>query len=361
MDNLRLTDSDLGTKAEDFIPESLPPAATAPPRAFLLTGATGFLGSHLARALLAVPDVTVHCLVRGKSDDEAARRLLEHLAGHGLWAEEMTCRINVIRGDLASPRFGLRMSEFEAIAYKIDSVVHAGSIMNSFLPYRFLAEANVQGTAQLLKLATIGQLKPFHYVSSVSADPAGPYFRESGYAQSKWRAEQLIALAHRHGVPTAICRLPRISGATGTGYWNDNDTVARLLRAVLVLGQAPDLDFEEDWVPVDIAAGILAELAAAPAAGERRVLAADSPVRFSRILTVARQAGRAIDLVPAQDWLTALHDHKLAEYVLIQPSLTAPAAPRSTGRHGFRVITTAGVTDDLLRQYIAALTDMLAS
>ena len=45
-----------------------PATATATARQVLLTGATGFLGSHLLATLLTRPDVVVHCLVRAADE-----------------------------------------------------------------------------------------------------------------------------------------------------------------------------------------------------------------------------------------------------------------------------------------------------
>ena len=68
------------------------PAAPVSPRDFkevLLTGANGFVGRFLLRALLRQnPSLTVHCLVRGDSSAHARERLRTAMENAEIWEEE---------------------------------------------------------------------------------------------------------------------------------------------------------------------------------------------------------------------------------------------------------------------------------
>lgn len=346
-------------EADKFISARLPPPAKSPPGKFLLSGATGFLGRYVLCALLDFPASVVYCLVRGRSRQAAAERLRERLMQHGLWIEAVAGRIEVIPANLAAAGLGIDDSLFSTLAENVDSIVHVGAMVNSLLPYDLLAKANVQGTGELLRLSASGWRKPFHYISTVSADPVGPFVSDSGYARTKWHGEQLVTSAQERGIPTAIYRVPRISGATSTGYWNERDMMARLVHTTLSLGVAPDLAFEEDWIPVDSAARALALMATRPVRGERRLLAASHPVRFARVLELARQDGRKVAVVPALDWLALVRDRKPEEHALMAPLLEFALRVMARGdvslRHrGFSKVIAGGVTDDILQRYMKA-------
>ena len=65
----------------DVVPR-LPPRVTA--HVAFLTGATGFLGRYVARALLENTDTRIVCLVRGADDAEAQGKLRDALAQAGV-------------------------------------------------------------------------------------------------------------------------------------------------------------------------------------------------------------------------------------------------------------------------------------
>ncbi|HEY1015785.1 MAG TPA: amino acid adenylation domain-containing protein, partial [Herpetosiphonaceae bacterium] len=73
-------------------PDAGPPPGS-PPRAALLTGATGFLGAYLLVELLAQTDAAVHCLVRADSPEAARERIMQNLARYGLAERAEPARI----------------------------------------------------------------------------------------------------------------------------------------------------------------------------------------------------------------------------------------------------------------------------
>lgn len=79
-----------------------------PPRRILLTGATGFLGSHMLLDLLRHSDAHVHCLVRAADEEAAVARLGEALKSYELpWSSEVRRRVTVLPGDIRRPHLGL--------------------------------------------------------------------------------------------------------------------------------------------------------------------------------------------------------------------------------------------------------------
>lgn len=261
--------------APHFQPRS--PAPWALPSEVLLTGATGFVGAFLLKALLERLPGRVHCLVRAAHPDEAMARLERHLRSYLLWDERLRERIVPLAGDLAKPGLGLAPGELEALGERLDAIYHCGAEVNFLYPYRALKAANVLGTEALLGLACVGRPKVFHHVSTLSVFPPRPDgvlseedplerstgFR-TGYAQSKWVAEKLVAQARERGVPVAIYRLGTITGDSVTGAWNTSDFICRSLKSYIQLGVMPELDGTLDLIPADFVAKAMVHLSLRP-------------------------------------------------------------------------------------------------
>lgn len=88
---------------------------------FLLTGATGFLGVYVLRAVLAAqPHARVHVLVRGAADDAAAmQRVRETATRFGVDAIDWQ-RVAAVRGDLQRPQLGIDAAGWAALTTTID-------------------------------------------------------------------------------------------------------------------------------------------------------------------------------------------------------------------------------------------------
>jgi hypothetical protein len=125
----------------------------------LLTGSTGFLGTFLLRGkkflsrdvlicsdlLESSKSVKVHCLVRCKDVSDGMKRIRESMEKHKLWKEEYHDRIQIVVGDLSSPRFSLTENQFNELAAKISVVYHCGALVNHLQPYSYHKAPNVNG------------------------------------------------------------------------------------------------------------------------------------------------------------------------------------------------------------------------
>jgi nucleoside-diphosphate-sugar epimerase len=147
----------------------------------LVTGANGFIGSHLVRALLAV-NIEVRCLVRPTSD-------LSSLAG---------LPVTLVTGELRDP------ASLPAAVAGVDVIYHLGAALMVCDRETFQA-VNHQGTRNLLEAARAASpgLKRFLYVSSqAAAGPCGPDQKPltedapcrpvSWYGESKRDAEEAV-------------------------------------------------------------------------------------------------------------------------------------------------------------------------
>jgi thioester reductase-like protein len=251
----------------------------ARPRVALLTGATGFLGAHLLADLLRHTSLAVRCLVRASDPENAMARIRRRMVAQRVWHNDMERRIRPVVGDLSHPRLGMSESRFAGLGNQVDVIYHNAARVNLALPYRALKLVNVAGTHELLRLASVGQPKRFHYVSSMAVFRVSPGTEAraakdrlsvsrqdpvaSGYAKSKWLAEQLVNEAAARGLSATIYRPGLISGHSQTGVCNDWDLFSLILRVCMRLGVAPIFDGAIHLTPVDVVSLAIVQLSCA--------------------------------------------------------------------------------------------------
>jgi amino acid adenylation domain-containing protein len=218
------------------------------PREILLTGATGFLGAHLLRELVAATDARVWCLVRARDESEAGRRIEQAAARYELPAPAAG-RVVPLPGDLAKPGLGLSDSRFRALARDVDIIYHPGALVNFIYPYQELRAANVAGTREVIRLAGQYRGVPLHYVSTTAVlaglgvegirqvseeTPLGyPEQLRMGYVETKYVAEELLRNAGRAGLPVAIYRPLDIVGSVDTGAWSTSTEMFARIRLMI--------------------------------------------------------------------------------------------------------------------------------
>ncbi|MFC9957655.1 thioester reductase domain-containing protein [Streptomyces nigra] len=238
----------------------------APPRRVLLTGATGFLGSHMLLDLLRHSDAHVYCLVRAADEEAAVARLGDALKGYALpWSSEVRRRVTVLPGDIREPRLGLSADVWDRLAEELDGVVSVAAAVDFLRGYPSLRASNVLGSLTLAELAATGRPKPLHHISSVAVfnevgipsmgedDPFAHVDRlVAGYDQSKWAAEVALRRARDHGLVVTALRPGGIGGHTRTGAYNPQDLSSGLLSAFARFRSVPAFRYLNaapvDWV-----------------------------------------------------------------------------------------------------------------
>lgn len=296
----------------------LPPDVTAraPSRSdgVVVTGAAGFLGTPLVAALLADGAAQVHCLVRASDDAAAARRMERRLRDERLWSDAAG-RLRCWAADLGAPRLGLDGARHRSLVAATARVYHAGARVNASLPYAALRDANVDGTVETLRLAAAAGAE-LHHVSTVAAQPSGDAARErsvaatwsrlrSGYARSKWVAEQLVAEAGARGVATTTYRLGALAGDTRTARSNALDLRWLLIVGALELRCAPIAPGTLAWLPVDAAAAAIVALSRRAGAERPRDplrIAATGGPSWTEVFSWLRRAGHRLGAVEPALW-----------------------------------------------------------
>jgi glycopeptidolipid biosynthesis protein len=252
------------------------PGPSAEVRTILLTGATGFLGRYLALECLKQleqVDGTLICLVRAKSDEDAWRRL-ESVFDSGdpdllaYFRELAADHLEVIAGDKGEADLGLDQQTWQRLAATVDLIIDSAALVNGLLPYSELFGPNVEGTAELIRIALTTKMKPYSYVSTVNVGDqidASAFTEDgdirvisptraiddsygNGYGNSKWAGEVLLREANDLcGLPVAVFRSGRIMVDTSyQGQINVPDLFTRMVLSVVATGIAPHSVYELD-------------------------------------------------------------------------------------------------------------------
>ena len=240
--------------------------------AIFLTGSTGYIGAHIAAILLDRHTDRLNLLVRAKTEQEANERLWHALQLHldfPQFREALEMRINVFRGDLTDPRFGLGDAEYTRLVGTTESVIHCAASLNRKSEKSCL-NVNLRGTLEVAQLARRAQdvhgLRRFSQVSTVAVagirshevvteDSSIDWNRSDydPYARTKKFCEHMVRELLPE-VPRTVFRPSIVLGDSRRAETTQFDMV----RAFVFLAGLPLLPFRSsdriDIVPVDYVA-----------------------------------------------------------------------------------------------------------
>ncbi len=246
--------------------------------AIFLTGATGYLGAHVAANLLETSAEPLNLLVRAKDEHQAEARLWRGMQLHfefPRFQEHLRSRIRIFRGDLTGDRFGLPEDEYWRLAHSTGSIIHCAASLNRRSEKSCL-NTNLRGTLEVIQLGMRARdhhgLRRISHVSTVAVaghrqnevvreDEAIDWERSDydPYARTKKFCEHMIRKL-LPDVPRTIFRPSIVMGDSRHAETTQFDMV----RSFVFLAGLPALPFRPgdrvDIVPVDFVAGSIAEL-----------------------------------------------------------------------------------------------------
>ncbi|KAI0318579.1 acetyl-CoA synthetase-like protein [Amylostereum chailletii] len=287
----------------------------------LLTGSTGRLGCHLLAQLASDPTVKrVFALNRdafgGASDPQA--RQAEAFKKWGLEVDLLSeDKITLVGCEYGRPRLGLDESTYSEISNSVTSIIH-----NAWrVDFNVGLGAFESLIASLKDLVDLASRSPapggahILFVSSVSVafnHPSGDSVHEVpledariaagfGYGESKWVAEQVLFGARQErNLKVTVVRVGQLSGDTRIGGWNTKEWVPALLSVSKQVGALPARSGTVSWVPVDVAASVLLEMA--HSSSPVLHLISPHPAQWNAIFSAfGKQLG--LPLLPYAEWL----------------------------------------------------------
>jgi len=289
---IRTLQDDVRLPANLRIDPVFDPGRITAPRAILLTGATGFVGSHLLAELLATTTAAVYCLVRSTIQEKGQQRLNSVLDRYQIpLSPEQRQRIQVVSGDVAEPDFGMTAQTYQLLCQQIDIIYHSASAVNFIRPYSHMKRDNVQGLQEIIRFATQDHTKPLVLLSTISVYSWGhlhtgkkvmlesddidqnlpAVITDIGYVRSKWVMEKIADLAGSQGLPLITFRLGYATCHSKTGISASYQWWGRLVKTCISSGTVPNLrDLREGLTTVDYMTRAIAYISRNPQAIGRK-------------------------------------------------------------------------------------------
>ena len=172
---------------------------------YFVTGATGFIGKRLVRALLARRGTVVHFLVRPGSEGKLA-------ALYDYWglSQGPKARAVPVSGDLTAKKLGVGSEAIKALKGKIDAVYHLAAVYDLSADAESQVQVNIEGTRNMVDFAKAVDAGHVHHVSSIAA--AGLYegvFREDMFSEAEGLEHPYFMTKHEsEKIVRTECKLP---------------------------------------------------------------------------------------------------------------------------------------------------------
>jgi nucleoside-diphosphate-sugar epimerase len=192
----------------------------------VLTGATGFLGSHLMAAMLTNG---YRIIIPGRStkEEDLAQRINKLLRWFGI--EHLSGQLELVEIDFLKPLMGIPEENYRKLCEKSEQVIHCASD-TSFAERKRenVLRSNVKSLDGILKFASDSKAAYFHYISTAYVAgkdvkicreclPSSSDF-QNVYEESKAMAENIIAsYCDANSVPYTIIRPSVVYGDSHTG------------------------------------------------------------------------------------------------------------------------------------------------
>ncbi|KAA8784543.1 amino acid adenylation domain-containing protein/thioester reductase-like protein [Paenibacillus sp. 4624] len=307
------------------------------PEHVLLTGATGYLGSHVLQQLIVKSSARIYALVRRPSDGTTAMaRLSKVMLGYfgKQLADQLEGRVVIVEGNLEEKNLGLAAEQQTLLESRIDRIIHCAADVRHFGEAAQFAKTNVEGTVALLDLIRNKKGASFHHISTMGIpedlalsgqwESTLQYDRfpeelhvDNVYSDSKLEAEKVLMNAAAEGVPVSIYRAGNLTCDSRTGRFQtniDSNAIYRMIKAMLLLGKAPAADWLMDFTPINYASEAIVHLALRQdTAGRVFHICNPEPIRYDALVEAVKHAGYNVETMPFEDYNHWLFDTTIAK------------------------------------------------
>lgn len=293
-------------------------------RRILLTGATGFLGMHILKALLNEKRYSIYCLIRGQNisecNDKIRRSIDYYYPGE---ADEFYKRIIVKQGDVEDEFLGVSHDDYMELIDSITDVIHTAALVKHFGDKKAFLKTNIEGTENIIRFC-IRSKAYLVFTSSIAViDPSKSVNGKSvyqdenkadPYVYSKIVSERQIESLHDNGLKYSILRIGAISGRCDDGFFQRNiekNALYARLKTIYVSGILPEcfLDSKISMIPVDFCGDIVAKVI------DKRFdgffyLYNENSISYRTLISYFNEMGKNITTIDSSDFITYMEKVK---------------------------------------------------
>ena len=232
-------------------------------RRFLVTGATGLVGSEVVSRLVRQGHSVVAVTHRAVDlVDSAGQPIPTQPFG------EHPATVSTISGDVRRTDLGMSPATRDSVVSSVDGIIHCAASTNFAAPQSVYDELNVGGTVHVCDLACAAEL-PLVYVGTAyvcgrregtipESDLSDAWGFANGYERSKYDAERHLRSVD--GLRWSVVRPGIVTGYTRTGQIRDRKNLFTVLK-LIVEGKLRTLPGRYDatlsLAPVDFVADVV--------------------------------------------------------------------------------------------------------
>ena len=308
------------------------------PRRVLLTGGTGYLGSHVLFELLRRNAKQVYCLVRsgkGQTSEERLKTVFMYYFA-GMIDESVLNKVIVIDSDITDSGLLDKVKDLD-----FDTIINCAASVKHFAADDSIEKVNYGGVLNLIEVAkakdaTLVQISTESVAGeSVNGSiPAGRKIRENElffgqnlenkYVNSKFKAEKAIIDAIPGGLKGKILRAGNLMSRDSDGEFQINsktNAFMRQMKSYVKLGffSVTDMDVSIEFSPIDMVAKAVVILAGTPPQYTVFHVNNCHKVHMANVLKVMRDNDMPVEVVSKkvfeQRFMEALKDETKGDYV----------------------------------------------
>ena len=244
-------------------------------RVFLVTGATGAIGSAVVPLLLAEPATRVYMLLRAPSDQALGARVtgLVDFWGDRIDHNELEGRLVAVRGDVCQPKLGMSQHDHDALAGVVTNIVHSAGDVKLNQSIEQARVSAVVAAAEVVRFARwCARSRPIPKIEHLSTvgvagrrpglileEPLdGTFGYHNAYEQAKAEAESFLLREMDDGLPVTLHRPSMVVGDSRDGRIIHFQVFYHLIRFIAgsrTRGWLPSFgDVRLDLIPADYVA-----------------------------------------------------------------------------------------------------------